>query len=255
MIANPTPRYYKIYRLLRQAIENREYPHDKAIPGEHALAKQYGVSRLTIRRSLDLLQQEGLVERRQGAGTYPLTAGIRIQPLPADINRLISDMQKMGADTDVRLLGFDYEVPSQHVQTQLELPVNEQVQKAVRVRYYEKAPFSYLITYVPEHIGRHFKQADLQTTSLQDILKKQGIRLGSAEQAFTATAADAHQAQALNVEISTPLLCIKRVTRDTNNRPIEYLIAVYNPRRFEYRMTLSNKRTRTGEAWVPDTGR
>jgi len=77
-----------------------------------------------------------------------------------------------------------------------------------------------------------------------------GIKLGSAEQSFTATAADAHHADALDVGISSPLLCIKRLTRDTQGRPVEYLIAVYNPERFEYRMALSNKRTKGIDGWI-----
>ncbi len=70
MIDNPTPRYYKIYRLLKLAIENGQFPPERAMPGENALAERYDVSRLTIRRSLELLQREGLVQRRQGAGTF-----------------------------------------------------------------------------------------------------------------------------------------------------------------------------------------
>ncbi|MEO6984629.1 MAG: GntR family transcriptional regulator, partial [Paralcaligenes sp.] len=54
MISNPTPRYYKIYRLLKQGIENHEFSPNDAMPGENALAERYHVSRLTIRRSLDL---------------------------------------------------------------------------------------------------------------------------------------------------------------------------------------------------------
>ncbi|HWL27752.1 MAG TPA: UTRA domain-containing protein, partial [Burkholderiaceae bacterium] len=69
---------------------------------------------------------------------------------------------------------------------------------------------------------------------------------------LTATLADAHHASALAVEAGSALLCIKRVIRDANNTPLEYLIAVYNPQRFEYRMTLSPKRAKGKDAWITD---
>src|SRR3546814_1039312 len=90
MIANPTPRYYRIYRLLKQAIESRQFASNEALPSENALAQQYQVSRLTIRRSLELLQHDGLIERRQGRGTFPRPGNAKTAPLPADINKLLA---------------------------------------------------------------------------------------------------------------------------------------------------------------------
>lgn len=254
MIDNPTPRYYKIYRLLKHAIVNGQYVHNEAMPGENALATKYQVSRLTIRRSLELLQREGLVERRQGSGTFPIIKNSATQPLPADINKLVAHLNKMGASTQARLLGFEYETANEMARHQLELPANSKVQKAIRVRHHNGIPFSYLVTYVPEDIGRRYSKEDMAHTPLQTLLKGLGIRLGSAEQSFTATAADAHHAEALDINISSPLLCIKRLNRDTKGRPVEYLIAVYNPEHFEYRMTLSNKRSKEGDDWVLNEG-
>ncbi len=250
MIDNPTPRYYRIYRLLKHAIENGQYDHYAALPGENQLAEKYQVSRLTIRRSLDLLQNEGLVERRQGAGTFPVARNVATSPISADINKLVDHLNKMGSGTQVRVLSFEYETANQMALHQLELPATSKVQKAIRVRYHNNKPFSYLVTYVPEDIGRRYTHEDMTSQPLQSLLKGLGIRLGSADQAFTATAADAHHAEALGVAISTPLLCIKRLTRDTRGRPVEYLIAVYNPEHFEYRMELSNKRSNGVDGWI-----
>lgn len=252
MIVNPTPRYYKIYRLLKQAIENREFAANEALPGENALALKHQVSRLTIRRSLELLQNEGLVERRQGSGTYPIAADVTVQQLPSDINTLLADLNRMGSDTRAKLLRFDYEAPNPDVQARLQIASDMQVQKAIRVRHHQGVPFSYLITYVPENIGRRYTQEDLQEHSMQTLFRKIGMRATSAEQTFTATLADADHASALGVDAGSALLCIKRVICDAKGTPLQYLIAVYNPKRFEYRMTLSNKPAKGEDAWIPD---
>src|SRR3546814_16577700 len=98
MIANPTPRYYRIYRLLKQAIESRQFASNEALPSENALAQQYQVSRLTIRRSLELLQHDGLIERRQGRGPFPRPGNAKTAPLPADINKLRSEARRGGKE-------------------------------------------------------------------------------------------------------------------------------------------------------------
>ena len=254
MIDNPTPRYYKIYRLLKHAIENGQYVDHEPMPGENVLAEKYQVSRLTIRRSLELLQRDGLVERRQGSGTFPIARNVATQPLRADINKLVAHLNKMGTGTQASLLSFEYETANEMARHQLELPANSKVQKAIRVRHHNNVPFSYLVTYVPEDIGRRYTKDDLAKAPLQALLKGLGIRLGSSEQSFTATAADAQHAEALNIAISSPLLSIKRLSRDTKGRPVEYLVAVYNPEHFEYRMALSNKRSKEGDDWVISDG-
>src|SRR3546814_19066859 len=75
-----------------------------ARPGENALAAEYGVSRLSIRRSLDALEAESLIERRQGRGTF--VAGPALLSVPqqsSDIDALIAHMARMGMQTKVRL--------------------------------------------------------------------------------------------------------------------------------------------------------
>lgn len=258
MISNPTPRYYRIYRLLKQAVESGQFETGQTLPSENALAQHYKVSRLTIRRSLDMLQQEGLIERRQGSGTYPTPrASAQTANLPADINTLMANISTMAESTQVELLEFAYQSPDPETRARLELPTNAKVQKAVRVRYYNKQPFSYLITYVPESVGRHYTQDDLKHSSLHALFKKQSIEPWEAEQTFSATLADAQHAEALGVDVGAALLCIRRVVRDRSGTPIEYLIAAYNPARFEYRMSLAQATPRqdgTGQ-WMPSNAR
>jgi len=100
------------------------------MPGENALAERYDVSRLTIRRSLELLQREGLVQRRQGAGTFAVEQGVQAAARIGRLNTLVAHLNEMGAGTRVQVLEFGYEQPSLHIRTQLELPEGQTVQKA-----------------------------------------------------------------------------------------------------------------------------
>lgn len=59
-------KYYDIYLNLKQKIMDEVYPEGELLPSENALSKEYGVSRETIRKSLDYLSQDGLIQKRQG---------------------------------------------------------------------------------------------------------------------------------------------------------------------------------------------
>src|SRR3546814_16331687 len=119
----------------------------------------------------------------------------------------------MGSSPQASLLSFGYETASPDVCTKLELPHGSTVQKAVRVRYHDDHPFSYLITYVPEHIGRQYSEDDLLRLPIQSIFKKLDMKLASAEQGISAILADMQHVEALQVDAGSALLRISRVER------------------------------------------
>lgn len=238
MPSNPHPRYYSIYRLLKQALESGDYEADAPLPTESALCELHGVSRQTIRRSLGMLQAEGLIHRRQGSGAYANGQKVKKEPLPTDINSLMVGLNRMGHSTQVRVLSFDYRTVTLDVQRHLELAPKSQVQKAERVRFHGGRPFSLLTTYLPEFLGKKITKEDLAQRPLYELLQVQGVVLSAAEQSITAIIADHHHSKALEVEEGAALLCIRRITRDADGRPVEYLVAAYNPARFEYGMRI-----------------
>ncbi|MNK31013.1 putative HTH-type transcriptional regulator YidP [compost metagenome] len=253
MASNPLPLYHKVYLLLRQRLESGQFAPDEPMPGEHALAEQYGVSRLTIRRSLETLANEGLVMRRQGSGTFPSPSAVLSHPQHAsDIDSLLSHLSSMGEHTDVSVLEFGYEAAHPDVARRLELEPHSRVQKSVRIRRHEGHPFSHLTTYVPEAIGSRFQESDLTAQPLLEIFRRMGIEIGGADEAITAILADLHTSGPLDVPIGSPLLSLRRLLRDRAGRPIEYLIAAYRPDRYEYRTTTDAASRAAG---LPDPGK
>ena len=66
----PEPMYIKIHNQLRQDIENHVYKVGDRIPAERQLAEHFKVSRMTLRQAIKTLEEEGILERRLGSGTY-----------------------------------------------------------------------------------------------------------------------------------------------------------------------------------------
>jgi GntR family transcriptional regulator len=75
--------------------------------------------------------------------------------------------------------------------------------------------------------------------------------VGRAEQTITATLADAAVAPLLEVDLGAPLLKISRTVYDQKDRPIEYIVGLYRPDRYQYRMELSRVYSDQASAWSP----
>jgi len=256
MNESPLPLYHKVYLLLKQRLEAEHYLTSASMPGENALAQEFGVSRLTIRRALDALQAEGLVERVQGRGTFatPRRTKAADQLSGSEIDTLMSHLADMGMHTKVRLVEVKIEKIYGVVAHRMNLAEGESVHRSLRIRSYDGLPFSYLTTYVPADIGQKITKRDLGSKPLLAIFKALGIQVSGAQQSISAVLADPQSAAALDVPIGSALLNIRRLVRDADGRPVEYLDALYRPDRYEHRSDMQAHDTPGSPTWLP-TGR
>ncbi|MEO3997902.1 GntR family transcriptional regulator [Mesorhizobium sp. CAU 1732] len=244
----PTPLYHQIQLVIRERIDQGYYGREGMLPSEMDLSREFKVSRITVARAINELAALGLVERKRGAGTRIVPREIP-PAVPANIDGLLESLTSMGNSTQVTVLEFGFVLPAYDVQTELEVGANELVQRAVRVRSYNGAPFSYLTSFVPGHIGHNFDESDMAVNSLLSLLEKNGVKVGSARQAFSAVLADPKIAQALDVPVGTPLLAISRTVCDREERPVEYIRILYRTDRYQYRMTMERDKGGADPIW------
>ncbi|CAH2598715.1 GntR family transcriptional regulator [Rhodovastum atsumiense] len=240
----------RLYLLLRERIASGELPSGTRLPGEPGLAAEHGVSRMTVRRALDLLAEEGLLRRQPGSGTFVRETGME-QAVCADLADVFSHLKEMGRRTTVRLLQFGYVAPTEAVARALGLATAERAQRSVRIRLLEGAPFSWLTTHVPERIGQTYTEADLAATPLLSLLERSGIVPARARQTIGATLAGPDVAEALEVQIGAPLLSLVRVVEDDGGHGVEHLHALYRPDRFSFTMDLLRTGTPEARRWSP----
>jgi GntR family transcriptional regulator len=239
---SPIPLYHRIYMILRERILNGTYQVGETLPSETELMERFSVSRITARRALDELSDEGLVARSRGRGTQVSARAVPElggAPIVAGIEGLMANLSIIGRQTTVRVFEFGYVEAPDLVATEMALTRREIVQRAVRVRSLDGGPFSLSTTYVLEAIGRTYTQEELATVALIDLITRAGTKIGNVSQSITATLADDVSAQRLGVQPACPLLKLRRVFYDTDNRAVYFVDLFYRPDRFEYRMTLS----------------
>ncbi len=239
----------QVYLVLRDRILSGAVGFGAKLPTENELARVHEVSRVTVRRALGELARERLIERRRSAGTRVI---YRPAPAPvtADISGMLASLADMGRRTSVKLLSFNY-VPAEGAVAQaLDVTSDQMLQRSVRVRSVDGAPFSYLTTYVPESISVTFTRQELASRPLLDLLERAGVKVERARQRISAGLAALDVAEALDVRTGSPLIELTRVVYDQTGRGVEHLHALYRPDRYSFEIDLIRSGDRS-KGWSP----
>lgn len=251
--ALPLPKYHQIYLLLREQLSDGSL--GAALPGEIALATRFGVARVTVRKALEQLVAEGLVERMPGRGTVarrPSPPSRSAATAPAPLSGLLENLVSHGLATRVRVLECGLVGASEAAAQVLKLAPGAAVHKAVRVRSTREGPLSLITTYVPAPLAVGIDRRALANEPLLVLLERAGVRIGHAQQAISARLADDRCAAALDVAVGSALLSVNRLVHDEDGAPVQWLQGLYRPDRYEYRMDLSRVGGIDARVWVSD---
>jgi GntR family transcriptional regulator len=229
----PTPLYHQIFVILRERIVSGQLASGTLLPGEQEMAKMLGVSRITVKRTLNELAARDLVERHRGRGTT-VTGNAIIPMVSGSFNTLLESLQREGLQTDVELLDVREEPAGPVIAGRLEIKPDHMVQRAVRLRKMNGEPFSYLVNYIPIAIARRYSLEELATLSMLTLLERVGEPPQEAEQWISAVAAAPAMSSVLDVAIGSPLLKVARIMRGNRRRPVQFIEAHYRPDRFHY---------------------
>ncbi|MEW9921560.1 GntR family transcriptional regulator [Marimonas sp. MJW-29] len=244
----------RVYLSLRDQITGGSLSDGDSLPGEQRLAETFGVSRVTVRRALDALADDGLIERRAGSGTRVRGGSAPDKPVAMNFTTLMPQLVEMGHSTTARLLSFSYGPAPDFVARAMDLAADEDVQIATRVRSADGTPFSHLTTYVPADIARNYSEDDLASQPLFALLERSGVKIEEAHQSVSATLAGPEVAEALGIATGSALLSLRRVVRDVNGKGVEYLAGLYRPDMFRLEMPLTRVGQGAARHWEPAIG-
>jgi len=248
--AVPLPKYHQIYLVLREQLAEGRF--SDGLPPELRLVQQFGVARATVRKALERLAAEGLIDRRPGRGTRPRHQAVDAAGAAAAGARLaglLENIVHMGLQTRVSVLACSMVQASPAVAQRLALPARARVQKAVRVRATHEGPLSHITTWVPHELSRGFGKI-LAKKPILMLLEESGVRVGGPHQTISARLADAQVAAHLGVAVGSALLAVRRLIHDEQGRPVQWLHGLYRPDRYEYQMQLSHVGDVAAKVWV-----
>ncbi|MEI6000420.1 GntR family transcriptional regulator [Paraburkholderia bengalensis] len=241
---SPIPFYQQIKEKLRGSILDGTYPPHSRMPSESELQEMFDVSRITIRQALGDLQKEGLIFKVHGKGSF-VSQPKAVQNITS-LQGFAEAMSSEGHEIFNRVMSFAFVPASSEVAAKLGLEEGTPVAEIHRVRLLNRKATSYEITFVPESLGKKLQRADLITRDIFLILENDcGVKLGSADLAIDATAADAAMASALETRKGAPLLRVERLTYDVSKQPIDFEYLYFKGGTFQYRLKVDRKRPAT----------
>ncbi|MBN9104169.1 MAG: GntR family transcriptional regulator [Propionibacteriaceae bacterium] len=208
----------------------------QAIPSERDLMTTYGVSRATVRRAIDGLVADGLLQRIQGLGTFAVRPRLETRLHLASFSQ---DMRRRGRNPSTRLLSLTLAEPPTEVAAALALGPEGKAWHLVRVRLADNEPVAHEDGWYPGDLLPELDRQDVAGGSLYEIFgTRYGLWVDHAEQTLWGESADASLARTLAAPQSTPLLVFRRVSR-AGGRPIEYVVSRYRGDRYQVHMELS----------------
>jgi GntR family transcriptional regulator len=231
----PAPLYAQIKQLLRQRILDGTYQPHQQMPSEAEMMASFGVSRITVRQALSDLQNEGLIFRLHGKGSF-----VSKPKAFQDLGRLQGfgeAMREHGYESYNRLVSLRAVTPSPTVAERLACPKRGKVTELKRLRFLNREPISLDVSYLPTHIGQRLAKEDLATRDVFVILENDyGLALGHADLQIGSTLADETLATQLRVEEGSPVLHIERTTHLTDGTPIDHEHLYYRGDAFQYKV-------------------
>ncbi len=236
-----SPLYQQIKGLILQGLQQGEWKPGEAIPSEVELAARFRVSQGTVRKAIDELAAENLLVRRQGKGTFVAThAEQQVQYRFLKLRPDVGDARTEGP-AQRTILDCRRTRASAEVARALALRSGDAVVQARRILSFGGTPTILEDIWLP---GQAFKgltaeqMASYQGPTYAMLELEFGVRMVRAEEKIRAVLPDAEQAELLQVDTSTPLLNVERVSYTYNDIPMELRRGLYRTDTHHYHNTL-----------------
>jgi len=191
------------------------------LDNQRSLAREFGVTLMTLRQSLEVLEREGLIVRRHGLGTFVASPSIDYDIL--HLRTFAGDLSAQGERVATRFLRSHFVRADRWVARELRLARGARAFALERLRLVGGHPMSVQASYLPVSIGEEVAKADLALTPLRHVLSfKLGIEITSARETVSAVHLDARAARELGCRAGIPAFRSDRVSVDPTGAPVVY---------------------------------
>jgi GntR family transcriptional regulator len=215
------PLYSRIQEHIAELILSGQLAPDAKIQSERDFSEDLGVSRMTVRRALTELVNEGLLERKQGSGTY--VAKPKVTYESGEMANYIQAMQRRNIAPTSQLLEFGQVAASRRLADFLEIEIGNPIYRVSILRFANRVPVILERVFISRQCCPGLEEWDLEKSSIHDLLTDAyHISPRMVSQTVEAVVAAEPVAQQLRVDEGFPLLLLSRITLDAHGRPIVF---------------------------------
>ena len=239
--ASPVPLYFKVMMRLRDDILSGTWSHGHRLPGEIELARQLGVSVITVRQALAQLCQEKLLTREWRKGTFVSWKG----PLKKSVQLEVEteDLAPVDAEgTSFKVLNLEDIEPSHELRRDFGLAASERVRKIERIRLAHRRPLAYVISYLPSRIAAQLRIKGMKTIPLSTVIESSlRIKISDVKHIVEAKLSDDAVSSHLDIPQGSPVLYVER-DHFYKKRLIMRTAGFYRSDLFRYELRLKLKK-------------
>lgn len=235
---NRLPAYQRLRDEFARSISERNWLPGEAIPPEQELARTTGTSVGTVRKAIEILVAEGLLERFQGRGTYVRRPSFDGSPFR--FFRFETDTGERAVPTG-KVLRRTIVRAEKDVALALHLPKDAKVIRMERLRLFGDDPVLIELIWLPyEHFSKFM---DLDSKEIGNLLygeyeRQCGVIIASAQETLSIARATASEAKWLRLEVNTPVIAIERRAFSITREPLEFRRSRGPASRFRYHVEL-----------------
>ncbi|MDE1148614.1 MAG: GntR family transcriptional regulator [Azospirillaceae bacterium] len=232
---DPLPLYRQLARHLRRMIANGALQVEDALPGERDLARRFDVSRVTVRKALQSLADEGLLQPRARAGTY-VSRAIHVEQPLSTLTGFSEDMVRRGLEPSSRWLARGTGPAAPDEAMALGLAPGAKVSRLKRLRLADNVPLAVETSVIPH---AYLPNPEQVTGSLYETLRRQGYAPHRAVQRLTAVVLSEGVARLLDTPAGAAALAIERRSFLASGAPLELVRSHYRGDAYDFVVELS----------------
>lgn len=202
------PLYQQLKNEIMQDILMQVYKQGDKLPPERKMAVDNNVSVITVRKALSELEEEGIVDRIQGKGTF-----VSVKKYDRSLNKFVSftdACKNMGAIAGAKELEKKIIVPTKKIAERLEISGTSQIIYISRLRYVDDEPMVIERNYFTLDYA-YLLNEDLSNSLFDILYKKSGFMVTDSRKTIEIVRANKEESSLLNIQVGNPLIKIESI--------------------------------------------
>lgn len=237
-------KYEEVVRGLQEKIEHGDYKEAGQLPTVEALCKEYEVSKITIKKAMDELEQMGLISRRRGSGTFVKNVSMPGAKrtgfeMSEQMTGFYAEHSARGEKVETVVYDFSVVVPPQNVAKLLGMDPDEFAYHVCRVRLADGVAHAIEYTYMPINVIPDLRRRNVESSIYGYIENDLHLKVASAHRIVRASLPTQEECERLGIDKNEPLLEIEQVGFLDDGVPFEASLSKH-PHHYEF-FTISTK--------------
>lgn len=230
-----SPLYIKIARELQKMIDNKNFDNTNMIPPEMVLTKMFNASRVTIRKAIDILVEERVLEKKHGSGTFIKSKQVAYDPFK--LKSFKEEMEGLGYEYTSEVIDFRIVKATSEIANFLKIKENEKVYYIKRVRSIGDEPATLEISYLPLKLFSDLTYSDMEKSKFEYVEIRKGLKISRTDSNVEALIPSSDVKRLLQLPDNLPILNTKGISYLEGDIPFDYTEIFFNPKNYQFKLS------------------